>query len=292
MSYNTWVVLIGVSLLGAAAGVVGTFAVLRGRALTGDALAHAALPGLCMAVAITGTRDLTIMLLGAFASGLLGVAVLAFLRRYTRVAEDAAVGIVLSVFFGAGVVLASRLQQQGNAAIAGLDSYILGKTAGITLNDIYQIGGLALINLVIVLALFRDFRLICFDPAFAIVQGRSVYWLDLLLMALMAATVVIGLPAVGVVMIAALLILPSAAARWWSDRLGTIVTLAGGFGIVMGTIGTLISDHYRGMPAGPVIVLIGVLIFALSAIVGPQHGWIARQWRQRQAKGATWTANG
>jgi len=95
-----------------------------------------------------------------------------------------------------------------------------------------------------------------------------------------------------VVMIAALLILPSAAARWWSDRLGTIVTLAGGFGIVMGTIGTLISDHYRGMPAGPVIVLIGVLIFALSAIVGPQHGWIARQWRQRQAKGATWTANG
>ncbi len=194
INYNTLIVLLGTGLLGANAGLVGCFAVLRRRALTGDALAHAALPGLCLAFLLVGQRSLPALLLGAFATGVLGVATVAALRRWTRIKEDAAIGIVLSVFFGAGITLSRLIQNRSTeGSKAGLDSYILGKTAGIIAQDVYLIAGVSLASLAVVLLLYKEFQLLVFDTGFASVQGWPVFGLDLLLMGLIALAVVFGL---------------------------------------------------------------------------------------------------
>ncbi len=277
LAYNTVVVLAGVGLLGAAAGLVGTFATLRRRALVGDALAHAALPGLCLAFLVIGERWLPGLLVGALLSGLVGVGVIAFLRRFTRIKDDAAIGIVLSVFFGLGIALSVRIQQTpGIGNKAGLDSYILGKTAGMILADVQLIALVAVLALVLLLLFYKEAKLVVFDADFARVQGWPTGLLDFLLMGLLAVVVVIGLPAVGVVLMAALLILPGSTARFWSDRFGVILTLATLFGAVTGLLGAALSAATAMLPAGPIIVLVGTAFFLVSALLAPRRGLIAR----------------
>jgi manganese/zinc/iron transport system permease protein len=284
-NYNLLLVLLSVSLLGASAGLIGCFAVLRRRALTGDALAHAALPGLCLAFIVVGERSLPAMLLGAFLAGLLGVAIIAALRRWTRIKEDAAIGIVLSVFFGAGAVLSRIIQGISGGSRAGLESYIFGSTAGMTSEDLTWITSLALLTLFAVLVLFKEFQLIAFDPAFAQAQGWPVYRLDLVLMGLIALAVVIGLPAVGVLLIAALLIIPAAAARFWTNRLSRMLLFAALFGVLAGTGGTLLSATLPRLPTGATINLVAIGIFLASALAAPRRGLVARAvsaWRFRR----------
>jgi manganese/zinc/iron transport system permease protein len=284
ISYNTIVVLVGVGLLGAGAGLVGSFAVLRRRALLGDALAHAALPGLCLGFLVAGERHLPAMLLGALATGLLGVWVVSTLTHRTRVRQDAAIGIVLSVFFGAGIVLSRLIQNSTSVAgsKAGLDSYILGKTAGMVATDVLLIAGAAAVGVGLVAVFFKEFLLVSFDPGFARVEGWPARWIDLGLTGLVAGMVVIGLPAVGVVMMAALLIIPGVSARFWTDRLSRVVVLAAGIGIGMGVIGTAVSATYDKMPAGPVITLVGTGMFLVSALAAPRRGLVARALARRR----------
>jgi manganese/zinc/iron transport system permease protein len=276
-NYNTLVVLAGVSLLGATSGVIGAFAVLRKRALTGDALSHAALPGLCIAFIVLRERNLTAMLLGALASGVLGIAIISALSRWTRIKDDASIGIVLSVFFGLGIVLLKMIQNmEGVGSRAGLNSYIFGKTAGMLLGDVYVILAASLMFLAVVLALYKEFLLVSFDSDFARSIGWPVYGIDLLLMSLVAAGVVVGLPNVGVVLVSALLIMPGAAARFWTDSLSMLLVLAGLFGFVTGLLGTVLSATFEQLPAGPIIVLTGAALFAASMLLGSRRGAIVR----------------
>lgn len=273
-------VMAGVSLLGASAGLIGCFAVLRRRALTGDALAHAALPGLCLSYLTFGSTQLPALLAGAFAAGLAGVAVIAALRRWTRIKEDAAIGIVLTVFFGAGVVLSQQSQ-----ARAGLQAYILGSTAAILGDDLLWLLGLSLVTLLAVLLLYKEFQLVAFDASFAQAQGWPVYRLDLLLTGMIALAVVIGLPTAGVLMIAALLITPAAAARFWTDRLDRMLLLSALFGAGAGIAGAQLSDLVRNMPTGPAIILFCAALFVVSALLAPRRGLVARaveNWRFRR----------
>ena len=277
ITYNTAIVLAGVSLLGACAGLVGSFAVLRRRALVGDALAHAALPGLCLAFLIVGERNLAAMLAGALATGVLGVLVISGLRHGTRVKEDAAIGIVLSVFYGAGIVLTSWIQNlstQGSKA--GLTTYILGQTAGITRQDVFLIAGVAAVCVLAIVLMSKEFKLVAFDPGFAGVQGWPAFRLDLLLMCLIALTVVIGLPMVGVVLMAALLIIPAAAARFWTERLEMLLLLSAAFGLLIGAVGVIPSSLIPSLPGGPPIVLVGAGVFLASVLFAPRRGAIAR----------------
>lgn len=277
ISYNTLVVLLGTSLLGANAGLVGTFAVLRRRALVGDALAHATLPGLCLAVMAIGGRNLPAMLVGGLATGFVGIVVVAALRRWTRVKEDAALGIVLSVFFGAGIALSQSIRRHlESGSAAGLESYIFGKTAGMIRADVYLFAAVAAASLAAVWLLYKELKVSSFDPGFAQVQGWPTLGLDLLLMAMIAVGVVIALPAVGVVLMAALLILPTAAARFWTDRLSHLLVISALLGCAIGAAGTAISSRYAQLPAGPTIVLVGATAFLVSMLCAPQRGGIAR----------------
>jgi manganese/zinc/iron transport system permease protein len=256
---------------------------LRKQALAGDALSHAALPGLCVAFLLVGEKNLPAMLLGAFGSGVLGLALVPALKKWTRIKEDAALGIVLSVFFGLGVVLSKFIQNStttGNKA--GLESYILGETAGMIAQDVYLIGGVSLVILATILLLYKEFRLVAFNPEFATIQGWPTYWLHLLLMVLVAVTVVIGLPAVGVVMMTALLVLPAAAARFWTEQLNVMLGAAAGFGVAMGVLGTALSAQYSFLKTGPTIVLAGLCLFLFSVLFAPRRGGLARllaHWR-------------
>lgn len=285
LSYGTLVVLIGTSLLGACGGMVGTFAVLRRRSLTGDALAHAALPGICLGYLLTGERNVLLILLGALFTGLLGTQIISFLTRYTRIKEDASIGIVLSVFFGLGVVLLKIVEKlPGGGTSQGLTTYALGSAAGIREADVYLIGAGSLACLMVLLFLYKEFKLVAFDQEYAQAQGWPSLRLDMVLMGLIAVTVVIGLRTVGALMVAALLIIPSASARFWTNRLGWMLFLSAIFGWIMGMGGTGLSAG-TNVPTGPIIVLVGSIIFVLSVLISPQRGALARlvaKWRFRQ----------
>lgn len=284
LSYNEQIVLLGVSLLGAAAGVIGSFAVLRRRALTGDALAHAALPGLALAFIITGERSLPALLVGAAVSGVLGIAVMAGLRRHTRLKEDAALGIVLAVFTGVGTVLMSVLPRLPGGSRSGLEAFIFGKTAGMTRDDVLLIASLSGLTVLVVALCYKEFKLVAFDAGFAQVQGWPAFALDFLLMLLVVVAVVIGLPAVGVLLMAALLVIPGAAARFWTERLGVMVVLAGAFGTIAGVAGTLITVYHDRVPTGPAIILAAAAIFIVSLLLAPGRGLIARAWLRRRLR--------
>jgi manganese/zinc/iron transport system permease protein len=278
VSYNTVVVLLGTTLLGANAGLIGTFTVLRGRALLGDVLAHASLPGLPLALLLLGRRSFSTMLVSAFVLGLAGVLLLTILRRFTRNKDDAAMGIIRSVLFGLGIVLISIVQSwvvEGGKA--GLDSYILGKTAGMLAEDVRLIALVSLVSLATIVLLYKEFQLASFDSGFARVQGWPALLLDNLQMGLVAVTTVVALPAVGAVLVTALLILPGAAMRFWTERLRTLLLGSAVLGALIGAVGSSASAGYSLLPAGPIIVLVGVAMFVVSLFFAPRRGLIARR---------------
>ncbi|MEQ9412079.1 MAG: iron chelate uptake ABC transporter family permease subunit [Fuerstiella sp.] len=270
---QTLVVLAGTLFLGITAGIVGTFAVLRRRALMGDVIAHSALPGLCLAFLLFHSRSVLILLPGALASGLLGAITVSLLKRFTALRDDAVQGIVLSVFYGAGIALTRFIQNRyRNESGADLETFIIGRAATMLRADVYQIVVVAAVTATIVMLFYKELKLLSFDEQFCHVQGWSAAGLDILLMVLTAVTVVVGLPAVGVVLTAALLIIPPAAARFWTDRLSRMMIIASVIGGVSGVTGTLLSARFAGLPTGPLIVLTSTLIFILSWLVAPHRG--------------------
>lgn len=285
--YNTRVVVLGVTMLGIAAGTIGSFMLLRKRALLGDALAHATLPGIAIAfmvmVAAGGTgKWLPGLLMGAVISGLAGVGMILLIQGLTRLKEDTALGIVLSMFFGLGVALMGIVQRMSAGSAAGLETFIYGKTAAMLASDAKLIACTAVVVSVICLLLFKELRLLSFDPAFARAQGWPTLGLDLLMMAMVTGVTVVGLQAVGLILIIALLIIPAAAARFWTHRLRTMLLLSAVLGGVSGWIGASISALVPRMPAGAIIVLVAAAGFVVSMFAGPARGVLARWIRLQQ----------
>lgn len=276
ISYNTMLVLMGTGLLGLTSGVVGSFAVLRRRALVSDAVSHAALPGLCIAFLLIRERNFALFIAGAVCSGLLGVVLISWLQSATRIKSDAAIGIVLGGFFGLGIALSRMIQDDPSGRQAGLDSYLLGKTAGMVSQDLFLITTVSLNVLAAVLLLYKEFKLISFDSGLAAVLGWPVLLLDMALMGMVVVTTVIGLPAVGVVLMSALLIIPGVSARFWTERLSSMLWLSAAFGLLTGLVGTVLSSQYSRLPAGPLIVLTGAAIFVFSMFFAPRRGILSR----------------
>jgi manganese/zinc/iron transport system permease protein len=267
-------VALGSAVLGVVGGSLGTFAVLRRQGLLGDALAHATLPGVCAAFMFTGTKNPAVLLLGAGLSAGLGALVILAVVNGTRIKQDAALGIVLSVFFGAGIMLLTYIAGSGNAGQSGLDRFIFGQAATIVREDVVTMGLLALAALVVTALFFKEFKLLSFDPAFAASLGFPVRALNVLLTALIVVAVVVGIQAVGVVLMAAMLITPAAAARQWTDRLSAMIFLSALFGAASGVSGALISASGSNLPTGPLIVLVATGILLVSLLLGRRHGFL------------------
>lgn len=273
-------VFIGTILFGLSAGALGCFAFLRRRSLMGDALAHAALPGVCLAFLLThGSKHPLVIILGAAVTAWLGSLALQVIVEKTRIKEDAALGLVLSVFFGIGIVLLTYIQHQDFGNQAGLDKFLFGQAAAMLPRDVIVFSALALLILVLVGLSYKELKVTSFDPEFAKVIGLPAKGIDHFLMLLLVLVVTAGLQSVGVVLMAALLITPAAAARLWTDRLFVMLVIAGVVGAASGFGGTLVSTLAPRMPTGPWIVLFVTALFAISFILAPNRGLLPRYWR-------------
>jgi manganese/zinc/iron transport system permease protein len=277
-------VALGSALLGIVGGVLGTFAVLRQQGLLGDVLAHAALPGICLAFMLTETRMPLILMLGAAFTGWIGTLIILKLIRDTRISEDTALGVVLSVFFGLGVVLLTHIQHSYGSGQAGLDRYLFGQAATLVEENVITMAVLGGIALLCVGLLFKEFKVLAFDPDFASSIGLPVGRLNVLLTSLIVVAVVIGLQTVGVVLMAAMLIGPAAAARQWTNRLSTMLFLSAFFGAAAGVSGAMISVSARGVPTGPMVILCMTAIVVASLLIAPERGMIWNAIRQRNAR--------
>ncbi|AEI95656.1 MULTISPECIES: metal ABC transporter permease [Roseobacter] len=285
--YNAALVTVGATLLGFAAGASGTFLFLRKRALVSDATAHATLPGVALAfivmVALGGDgRSLIGLLIGSAITATIGLLVIEWIARRTRLAEDAAIGAVLGVFFGFGIVLLTVVQSMSAGRQAGLEGFLLGSTAGMLYQDavIIALGGSLAVFATWLMR--RPMTLVAFDAEYAAAMGYDVRRIDLLMMGLVMAVTVIGLKLVGLILIVAMLIIPPVTARFWTERSGRVIWIAGAVGGVSGYVGAALSASAPAMPTGPLIVLTAASVFIFSLIFAPVRGVAAAVIRHRR----------
>lgn len=277
---NIRYVTFGSILLTASSAIVGSFTFLNKKALAGDAIAHAVLPGICLGFLLAGTRNPAILITGAFTTGWISLVLVDYLTAKTRIKEDSAIGLVLSVFFGIGILMLTVIQKSGNAAQSGLDNFLFGKAASLIGQDLIIFSVVAVALLVAVFLLFKEFTLLAFDKDFARAIGLPVRMIELILTSLIVLAVVIGIQAVGVVLMAAILITPAAAARFWTDKIRTMFVLASIFGALSGLAGAYISYVAPSMPTGPWIVIVISTVAFLSFFFAPRKGIISRMVRQ------------
>ncbi len=285
--YNAALVTIGAALLGFAAGTAGVFLFLRKRALVSDAVAHATLPGVGLAfifmVMLGGDgRSLIGLLLGAALSAWVGLWAVDWMSRKTRLSEDAAIGAVLSVFFGLGIVLLTVIQSLDRGRQAGLENFLLGSTAGMLFQDAVIIAGAGAVVIALIWMLRRPMTLVAFDPDYAAATGVNTRRIDMAMMGLVMAVTVIGLKLVGLILIVALLIIPAVTARFWTERADQVLWVAGLLGAAAGYLGAVLSASAPSMPTGPIIVLVAAGLFAVSLLFAPARGVVAAILRRRR----------
>jgi manganese/zinc/iron transport system permease protein len=279
---NIRYVVLGTLLLSCSSAIVGTFALLKKKALLGDAIAHAVLPGICIAFMLTGVKNAFSLALGATATGWIALLLMDMLTRYSKVKEDTAIALLLSVTFGVGTLLLSIIQNSDNAAQLGLNNYLFGKAAALVSEDLWVLASLSALILITIASFFKEFTLIAFDKAFATSIQLPVKLLEFIFTSLIVVAIIVGIQAVGIVLMAAMLITPAAAARFWTNRLTTMLGLSAFFGAIAGLLGSFISYTAPAMPTGPWVVLIVTAIAYLSFLFSPEKGIIAKRLRQHR----------
>jgi manganese/zinc/iron transport system permease protein len=268
--------------LGAICGMLGSFAVLRKQSLLGDAISHAALPGIAIAFLIMGVKDSSYLLIGALISGLIGTFWIRSITKNTHLKSDTALGLTLSLFFGFGMLLLTFIQKQPNASQAGLDKYLFGQAATLIEKDVWLMAIVAGVCLIVLLLFWKEFKILLFDEDYTKTLGFNTRFIDILITTFIVITIVLGLQTVGVVLMSAMLLAPAAAARQWTNSLGIMVTLAAIFGAFSGVVGTGISASQSNLPTGPVIVLVAASIVFISFIFSPNRGLLFREIRFRK----------
>lgn len=286
--YTFQVVALGSVLLGILSGTMGTFAVLRKQSLLGDGISHAALPGVVLAFLITGSKNTEILLLGALLTGLLATLLILVIVKHSRIKFDSALAMVMSVFFGLGLVLLTYVQKRPDANQAGLKRFIYGQASTMLQRDVILMCVCGVFVIAIVFLFWKEFKLLTFNAEFAYSLGLPVEKLNLLLSFLVVLTIIIGIQTVGVVLMSAMLIAPAVAARQWSNRLWVMVVLSACFGGISGLAGTAVSSLVSQMPTGPTIVVCITIIALFSLLFAPERGilhkMLKRFWHRQTIK--------
>ena len=283
--YTLRTVALGSAVLGIVSGALGAYAVLRKQSLLGDAMSHAALPGIALAFLLTGSKMPLVLIVGAALAGWAGTLFIMSIVSTTRVKYDSALGMVLSVFFGAGLVLLTVIQKRPDATQAGLDKFLFGQAAALLGRDVATMAVLGGLSLLTVLLFWKEFKLLSFDPEFASTLGFPVRILDVLLTTLIVIAIVIGLQTVGVVLMSAMIVAPASAARQWTDRLGLMIALSALFGAAAGVTGAVFSASVPRLPTGPTIVVSISVIVIVSILFAPGRGILWSRLRDRRQRG-------
>jgi manganese/zinc/iron transport system permease protein len=278
--FNTSVVMLGSAALGCAAGAAGTFAMLRGRTLVSDAVAHATLPGIAaafMVAALLGRqpREAAWLMGGAGIAAFASLVAIEWLGRKPKVGPDTATAAVLACGFGLGLALMSVVQTLSIGRQAGLEQLLFGSAAGMLPGEAYAMAALAVLVLLVIATVLKELSAVAFDPDFALTTGLPVARLDALVALVCAVVVVAALPIAGFVLAIALVVIPPAAARFWTDRAGMVVIIAAGIGAVSAFSGAALSAVVADTPTGPAIVLVAAVIFVASLLFGRARGLVA-----------------
>ena len=280
--YTLRIVSLGSIFLGVISGVLGSFAVIRKQSLLGDAVSHSALPGIAIAFLLTGTKRTEVLLLGALISGLLSTYIILGITKYSRIKFDSALALVLSVFFGTGIVLLTYIQKIPKANQAGLDKFIFGQASTLLKKDVQMMGILGVILIALVIIFWKEFKLVSFDSDYAESLGFSTNRITTLLFAMIVTAIIIGLQTVGVILMSAMLTAPGVAARQWTDKLSVMVLLSALFGAIAGVVGTILSSLISKLPTGPMIVVVISIIVIISLAFAPNRGLIWRYIRDKK----------
>jgi manganese/zinc/iron transport system permease protein len=272
-------------LLGVTCGVLGSFIVLRRQSLLGDAIGHAVLPGVCMGFLLAGSRSLGALMAGALVAGLIAAMLISLLQRTTVLKAGECMGVVFTGFYGLGIVLLKAIQNRGLSGQSGLDKFLFGQIVGVTLGDVALMAAIAALALGCVIVFWRKLAISSFDEQFAMSIGLPVRAVHYLLTALLTVSIVISIQAVGVVLVAAMLVTPAATAYLLTDRLHRMVFLSGLFGAVSGLLGAFLSLLGQSLPTGAFMVLGASSLFGLAFLFAPTHGYLprlARLWARRK----------
>lgn len=282
--YTFQIVALGSMIMGITSGVLGCFAILKKESLLGDGVSHAALPGVVLAFLMTGQKNTIVLLLGATATGLLATFLMKTIVKYTRIKFDSALAFVMSVFFGIGIALLTFSQKLPTANQAGLKRFIYGQASTLLKSDIYLMAIVSVILLSILFVLWKECKVIVFDPTFAYSIGLPTTFLNGLLSLLIVATIIIGLQTVGVILMSAMLIAPGVAARQWTNKLSVMVLLSAIFGALSGVMGTALSSLLTKVPTGPTIVICLSFITIISLFFAPKRGIIYKIYARKKMK--------
>ncbi|MFA7272806.1 MAG: iron chelate uptake ABC transporter family permease subunit [Crocinitomicaceae bacterium] len=274
-------VLVGLAVIASVAGVIGCYAFLRRRTLIGDAVSHSVLPGVAIGFMLSGTKDPFALLAGGLFFGYLAILSIDWIHRKSKLSEDTAIALVTTVYFALGSVLLSIVSGMENGQQAGLKNFLFGKAATLTELDVMVFIGAAILIVIAVLLFYKPFLLISFNKDFASAQGWKSNRYETLLSLLTVLVITIGLQAVGVVLMSALLIAPAAAARYWTNSLRKMMVIAALFGAAAGVGGGLLSLVGENMPTGPWVVMILFVFTLLTLLLSPNKGFFAIQQRNR-----------
>lgn len=262
-----WVGLFTTIVIGAVSGWVGVFLVSRRMSLLGDATGHATLPGLAAGFLLAGTRSPMALLGGALITGVAAALTFRWLAAQTRVRRDAAVAASLAFWFAVGAVLLSVVQREAPASYGGLKSYLFGNAAGISPDQSALVIGASAVVFVISLLLHRLLTTWAFDPTFARAIGWPVGVAELVLVVALALSTVVSVASVGVVLVAAMLVIPSSAALLLARRVEGALGLSSLLGAISGAIGSTLSFTFRGVATGPAMVVVAAFFFAIALVV-------------------------
>lgn len=260
--------LLAVVIVGAVGGAVGAYVVTRGMAFLGDALAHSVLPGVAVAFLWTGSTG-TAVLVGGLAAGVLSALGIGLLTRGGRLAEDTAIGVIFAgmLALGIGLITATR-----NYA-TDLSHVLIGNVLAVSPDDLAVIAAMGAVVLAAVVLLYKEFLIVSFDPTLAQTLRLPGEALRLLLLVLLAVTIVIGVRAVGVVLVAAVLVTPAATARFFVARLHHMMIVAGALAALCGVAGMYLAWHL-GIAPSAAIVLTMTALFLLAFVFAPRRGWL------------------
>jgi manganese/zinc/iron transport system permease protein len=276
---STDCVIWGAVLLGCTCGLLGCFIVLRRQSLLGDAIGHAVLPGVCIGFLAATTRSTPVLLLGALIAGLLAAALIGLLQRTTRLKTGECMGVVFTGFYGLGIVLLKYIQNSGRGSQSGLDKFLFGQIVGISLSDIAYMAVITAVALLLVIAFWRKLSISSFDESFAFSVGIPVRAVHYVLTGLITVAIVISIQAVGVVLVAAMLVTPAATAYLLTDRLHRMAILSAMFGALAGVVGAFLSLLGENLPTGAFMVLGASALFGVAFLLSPRHGVVPRLWR-------------
>jgi manganese/zinc/iron transport system permease protein len=285
------IVLVG-SLVAASCALVGTFLVLRRMALLGDAISHSVLPGITLAFLLTGTRATLPMVIGAGALGVITVFLVEALSRSRRLREDSSIGVVFPALFSIGVILISRYAYHvdldldcvlyGEIAYSPWDTLVVGGRE-LGPKALWVSGGVLLLNLAVVLGLYKELKLSTFDTGLAAALGFSPLAMHYLLMSAVSVTVVGSFESVGAILVVAMLVVPPATAYLLTERLAAMLGLAVLVGLLSAWGGYAIARWLDASIAGAMATVAG-LLFVLAFLLSPRHGLLARLLTRRRMR--------